>query len=94
MGIDKSQRDVEKNQENDQDVTDQDQRDNEDIDIDRDANEEDVWQEKYAAELKKTLLLQNVCSDLREEFEQYSMDRRSSCGSNFINAREVPSKKV
>ena len=52
------------------------------------------WQEKYAAELKQTILLKNVCSDLREEFEQYSLERRSSLGNNFIDAREVPSKKV
>ena len=52
------------------------------------------WQEKYDAELKQTILLKNVCDDLREEFEQYSLERRSSLGTKFIDAREVPSKKV
>ena len=43
-------------------------------------------------------MLQNVCVDLREEFEAYNTMRASTISKKllpkFADAREIPSKKV
>ena len=57
-----------------------------------------MWKDKYLAELKRTIMLQNVCVDLREEFQAYNTMRASTISKKllpkFADAREIPSKKV
>ena len=55
--------------------------------------------EKFLAELKKTILLKNACLDLREEFDEYQSERlnlicKSSLPKNRNSNREIPSRKV
>ena len=57
-----------------------------------------MWREKYLAELKRSVMLKNACTDLREEFDEFNTERLAMVGRKFFpkysDAREFPSKKV